>query len=299
MMNELKELLNKGGEEKVFTKYAVEIGDALWTALYNHVEGVYEIESVCEEGEQLFAVLVADGKYYRLNFSFAEDVFTPAESAELMEEYTPFEEVQFSAEAVAEYVKAKEDAAAAGKEDSEDKDENDDEEEICPKCNNKKSECTCEEDEEPKTKEEHTDEEDKNSKYVLEEIQEYVELSEKYSALEVSHNESLETIKTLNAQIEELTAFKKGIEKAEKEKMIESFYMLSDEDKKDVVANIDTYSLDDIEAKLSIICVRNKVNFSLEDDKDHTDPTIFNLSGNIDDEVPAWIKSLRNVAKDM
>ena len=141
---------------------------------------------------------------------------------------------------------------------------------------------------------------DKKSKYILEEIQEYVELSENYSALEASHNEALETIKTLNAQVEELTAFKHKIEKAEKEKMIESFYMLSDEDKKDVVANIDTYSLDDIEAKLSIICVRNKVNFNLEDDRGtDTDPTVFNLNGNIDDEVPAWIKSLRSVAKDM
>jgi len=288
MMNELKELLNKGGEEKVFTRYAVEIGDALWTALYSHVEGNYEIESVCEEGEQLFAVLVADEKYYRLNFSFVDDVFTPAENAELMEEYTPAEEAQFSAEAVAEYVKAKKEAEAK---DNDDDDDNDDKEEKCPKCNKKKSECTCEDD----------NTEDKSSKYVLEEIQEYVELSTKYSALEVSYNESLETIKTLNAQIEELTAFKKTIEKAEKEKMIESFYMLSDEDKKDVVANIDTYSIDDIEAKLSIICVRNKVNFSLEDDNNGTnnDPTIFNLGGNFDDEVPAWIKSLRSVAKDM
>ena len=36
----------------------------------------------------------------------------------------------------------------------------------------------------------------------------------------------------------------------EKESMINSFYMLSDEDKKDVVENIDKYSIDDIEAKL-------------------------------------------------
>ena len=32
MMDELRELLNKGGE-KVFSRYNVEIGDALWTAL--------------------------------------------------------------------------------------------------------------------------------------------------------------------------------------------------------------------------------------------------------------------------
>ena len=73
MMNELKELLNKGGE-KVITRYAVEIGDALWTALYSHVEGTYGIESVCEdEGQKLFAVLTADEKYYRLDFSILED----------------------------------------------------------------------------------------------------------------------------------------------------------------------------------------------------------------------------------
>ena len=46
--------------------------------------------------------------------------------------------------------------------------------------------------------------------------------------------------------------------------------MLSDEDKKDVIDNIDTYSLDEIEAKLSIICVRNKVSFNLEDDDKNT-----------------------------
>ena len=301
MMNELKELLNKGGEEKVFTKYAVEIGDALWTALYSHVEGAYEIESVCEEGDTLFAVLVADGKYYRLNFSFAEDVFTPADNAELMEEYVPFEEAQFSAEAVAEYAKAKKEKAAKDDKTSDDDDDDDDKEEKCPKCGKKKSECTCEDKDDDDEDEKDKKKKDKKSKYNLEEIQEYVELSEKYSALEVSHNETLATIESLNVQIAELTAFKKKIEKADKEKMIESFYMLSDEDKKDVVANIDTYSLEDIEAKLSIICVRNKVNFNLEDDKgtDRNDPTIFNLNGNIDDEVPAWIKSLRSVAKDM
>jgi len=67
MMNELKDLLNKGGA-KVFTRYSVVVGDALWDALYSHVETAYAnhaIESVCEEEEQKFAVLVSDGKYYR------------------------------------------------------------------------------------------------------------------------------------------------------------------------------------------------------------------------------------------
>ena len=83
--------------------------------------------------------------------------------------------------------------------------------------------------------------------------------------------------------------------------MIESFYMLSDEDKKDVLDNIDTYSLDDIEAKLSIMCVRNKVSFDL-DNKDNDDNGAFTYSidSNLNnDDAPAWVKAMRNVAKDM
>ena len=76
--------------------------------------------------------------------------------------------------------------------------------------------------------------------------------------------------------------------------------MLSDEDKADVIANIDTYSVDDIEAKLAIICVRNKVSFDLdENNKNITTPTVYNLTDTEDDNVPAWVKSLRETAKSM
>ena len=84
--------------------------------------------------------------------------------------------------------------------------------------------------------------------------------------------------------------------------MINSFYMLSDEDKADVIANIDTYSLDDIEAKLSILCVRNKVSFNLdEEDNSQSGPMIFNLNSEMDDDanMPAWVKAALNVAKTM
>ena len=82
--------------------------------------------------------------------------------------------------------------------------------------------------------------------------------------------------------------------------MIAGFYMLSDDDKQDVITNIDTYSLDEIEAKLSVICVRNKVSFNLDDDKQDSNPTTYNLSGEGDnDDVPAWIKAMRAVASEM
>ena len=298
MMNELKDLLNKE-EKKVFTRYAVEIGDALWTALYSHVEGIYGIESVCEDGEQKFAVLTADDKYYRLDFSINEEnvVEFAAEVSDL-EGYEPAEEPQFDPAAVAEYKAKKDEEKNPPKKDDEGSEGG--EEEKCPKCGKPKSECECE-------GEDDDDEDDdkkkgKKEKYNLEEIQEYVELSEKYSALETDYSNAQQRIEELETQLASLTEFKNKVDRAEKQKMIDSFSVLSDEEKKDVIENIDTYSLDDIEAKLSIICVRNKVSFNLDDDKNKgNDPTTFSLNGgmNGDESVPAWIKAIRSVASEM
>ena len=88
--------------------------------------------------------------------------------------------------------------------------------------------------------------------------------------------------------------------------MINSFYMLSDNDKKDCIDNIDKYTLDEIEAKLSIICVRNKVSFNLDEDKKQesgtpADPLVYQLGDNDNDgdSAPAWIKAVRETAKEM
>ena len=297
MMNELKDLLNKE-EKKVFTRYAVEIGDALWTALYSHVEGIYGIESVCEDGEQKFAVLTADDKYYRLDFSINEEnvVEFAAEVSDL-EGYEPAEEPQFDPAAVAEYKAKRDEEKDPPKKDDEGSE--DGEEEKCPKCGKPKSECECEDEDDD---EDDDKKKGKTEKYNLEEIQEYVELSEKYSALETDYSNAQQRIEDLESQIASLTEFKNKVDRAEKQKMIDSFSVLSDEEKKDVIENIDTYSLDDIEAKLSIICVRNKVSFNLDDDKNKgNDPTTFSLNGgmNGDESVPAWIKAIRSVASEM
>ena len=82
--------------------------------------------------------------------------------------------------------------------------------------------------------------------------------------------------------------------------MIDSFFMLNDEDKKDVIEHIDTYSLDDIEAKLSIICVRNKVDFNLDKNEENNQPKgLFNLENSADDNAPEWIKAVRETAKKL
>ena len=82
--------------------------------------------------------------------------------------------------------------------------------------------------------------------------------------------------------------------------MIDSFCMLSDAEKADVIENIDTYSLDDIEAKLSIICVRNKVSFDLDEDNSApSNPTTYSLESGEDDSAPAWVKRAMSVAKTL
>ena len=158
-------------------------------------------------------------------------------------------------------------------------------EDVCPECGHPVSECEC-----PKA-----------PAYVLEEIPEYVELNNNYSTLSTQHaelqtqyNELSANLETLQTQYNALVEFKEGVEKAQKQAMINSFYMLSDNDKKDVVENINNYSLEDIEAKLSILCVRNRVNFNSDDDKN------FNLTLRIDDnnntgsDIPDWVKALQS-----
>lgn len=284
MMRELTELLQGG--QKMFNTYAVEIGDALWSALYSYLEhtypgtegwcSIYRIEGVYEEDNQKFAVIQHrdDLKYYRLDFSIDEtNGFVPTtDLVEITKTFVPATEPQFSAEAVAEF-----EAEYAKNKNSEDK--------TGQTINNENDNTS----------------EEQISTYSLEEIPEYVELQTKYSALEENLNTVSQERDTLKQTVEELTNFKRAVEKKEKEAMIAQFYMLTDEDKKDVIDNIDTYSLDDIEAKLSIICVRNKVSFAEESEEIPAASTTFSLSGCdfSDDTTPAWVKAALEVAKDL
>lgn len=159
----------------------------------------------------------------------------------------------------------------------------DDDKEVCPECGKPVDECTCEEDK-------------KKKEYVLEEIPEYVELQSNHVELETKYSTLLSDYEALKAEKDTLAEFKANADKKEKEALIASFYMLSDELKKDVVDNIDTYSLEDIEAKLSILCVRNKVSFDLENDNKEADPISYNLNdtGSSNDNVPEWIKAIQS-----
>ncbi len=304
MKDELTELLNsKKGGAQVFTTYAVTVGDALWTALYAHIQekyqDTYSIDGIFIEDEHTFAVLkdnTTENKYVRLNFSFSEsDGFSAEENVNEVE-YTPAEEPQFSLSDVETFISEfkKEDE----KEDPEDgeKDKNDESEEK-------------DSDESTEDKKDSEDEDDKKKKtsYSLDDIVEYQELLTKFSDLETKYNDlenkynNLVTEKTqLESELQPLRDFKLAADRKAKEDMINGFYMLDDEAKKDVRENIDKYSLDDIEAKLSILCVRNKVSFNLEDDNNPKGPITYNLGmTDFDESTPAWVKAVLDTAKTL
>ena len=114
-----------------------------------------------------------------------------------------------------------------------------------------------------------------------------------------SFEQQLEELQTqfaaLQAENAELLAFKQKVEEKEKDELIASFYMLSDEDKKDVIDNKANYSLKEIKAELSMICVDKKVNFNLENAASVEEaPVTFNLNSHQADTLPAWLKAVED-----
>lgn len=122
-----------------------------------------------------------------------------------------------------------------------------------------------------------------------------VETEDKFALLEKQFNELTEKYSSLEKQNAELLAFKNAAEDKEKDALISTFYMLSDEDKKDVIENKAKYSLEDIEAKLSVICVRKKVNFENNDSEAGQKPAVtYNLDSAGSEDLPAWLKAVED-----
>jgi len=232
-----------------------------------------------------------------LNFSFSEsDGFSAEENVNEVE-YTPAEEPQFSLSDIEafelEYKKKdNEEDPEDGEKDKKDESEGNDSD------NSTEDKKDSEED-----KDDEEEEEDKKKKtsYSLDEVVEYQELLTKFSDLEAKYNALAEEKTQLESELQPLRDFKLAADRKAKEDMINGFYMLDDEAKKDVRENIDKYSLDDIEAKLSILCVRNKVSFNLEDDNNPKGPITYNLGLNEfgDESTPAWVKAVLDTAKTL
>ena len=121
-------------------------------------------------------------------------------------------------------------------------------------------------------------------------------LSQEYEDLKNKNAELQEKYSKLEQDYSELLTFKKNVENEKKDELIKSFYMLSNEDKKDVMENKEKYSLDEIEAKLSVICFRKKINFASEKEEPEGEPAApvtYSLQDATED-VPAWLNSIRD-----
>lgn len=143
--------------------------------------------------------------------------------------------------------------------------------------------------EEDSTDEEKDDDKDKKKKFTVLE-QEYNELQSSYASLK--------------EEVEELRTFKKKIEDKEKDELIERFYMLSDEDKKDVIEHKSEYSLEEIESKLALIGYRKGVNFNLNASSENEESiveqnenpvTTFDIKATEDSTKPEWVKAVEAV----
>ena len=121
--------------------------------------------------------------------------------------------------------------------------------------------------------------------------------AKKYALIEEELKSLKESYSALQTQYQELVQFKKEIDNQKKKELINEFYMLSDEDKADVVRNIEKYTLEEIKSKLSVICFDKKVSFTL--DKTEQKPiTTYKLDNNDEnDSLPDWVKAVKEQEK--
>lgn len=147
------------------------------------------------------------------------------------------------------------------------------------------------------------EDEDKNkkkAKYNLEEVIEYAELSVQYAALEEKYNALVAEFEGVKPELHSLREMKVTADTAAKNNMVAKFYMLDEEDIKEVRENIANYSVEEIESKLSVIAVRKKVNFNLDDankNETNTEDPIVSFSAQTSDNMPAWLRAVDNVVK--
>ena len=123
---------------------------------------------------------------------------------------------------------------------------------------------------------------------------------EKYSLLE-KEVESLRTqLSEMQTEYTALKEFKAEVENKEKDALIERFYMLDEADKKDIIENKAKYSLEDIEAKLSIIYTKKKLLAEKESeiqDVQKEDVLTYSLNEEVS-SVPDWVKAVETIEQE-
>ena len=157
--------------------------------------------------------------------------------------------------------------------------------------------------EKDKQDQQETEEEDTSA----DDKEEDEEDKKKYALLESEYNKLKSDYSALQQEVNELREFKMDVENKQKDDLIKEFYMLSDEDKKDVIENKANYSLEDIKSKLAVICFEKRVNFNLKEDSEIEDTknnekevvTTFNMNISTDLSTPDWVKEVENTMNNI
>ena len=104
-------------------------------------------------------------------------------------------------------------------------------------------------------------------------------------------------------ELDSLRAFKLEIENQRKDAEIAKYYMLSEEDKADIIKNKSSYSLEEIKSKLALLYVEKNVDFSTLTDSSESEAPVeesFVTTFSLDSEpdmnfnVSPWVQSMLN-----
>ena len=125
------------------------------------------------------------------------------------------------------------------------------------------------------------------------------ENAKKYELLEEELNTLKESYSALQSQYQELVNFKREIDNQKKDALIAEFYMLSDEDKADVIENKEKYTLGEIKAKLSVICFDKKISFSNKEtnEKEEKEVITYSINNEENNSLPDWVKAVKEQEK--
>jgi hypothetical protein len=267
--------------------------------LFTMMQELKDLKTALEGGQQMHDVeknfsteLDNDGKFTEVEKqNTTEDVSTETDFAKKEEEEKETSEPDDTSKSEDEAKEDDDEKKKFAKAEDEDEKKEEDEEDKFSKKEEDKDEDDKKDGEEDKYDDDKDDDDDKDRKYAL--------LEEEHQTLQAQFSQLQEEHQALQTSYQALVDFKNEVDNEKKDALISSFYMLSDEDKKDVIENKVKYSLEEIESKLSVICYRKKVSFESNEvetkNNDTQDVTTYNL--NTVESTPAWVKALKNTQK--
>jgi hypothetical protein len=162
-------------------------------------------------------------------------------------------------------------------------------------CGEKKKQYADKKDEETKEEKEETEDEDETVDEEKKKVETNHALQEEYEKLQ-------NDFAVLQAEVESLREFKLGVENAQKDALINKYYMLSEEDKAEIIEHKAEYTCDEIEAKLAVLYVqKNDIFSSLEEEHDEVEEEV-STSFSLDEEVSGYavsgmLEALRKTVK--